>query len=51
MLNVMLGTKATLCFILCPIQVKVKVKFTLGQAMKADTGSSGIVLLFLQHRR
>jgi hypothetical protein len=33
------------------LKVKVKVKFTPQQAMKAQRGSRGIVLLFLQPRR
>jgi hypothetical protein len=33
------------------VKVKVKVKFTLEQATKAQRGSRGISLLFLQPRR
>jgi hypothetical protein len=33
--------------IICGLLCKVKVKFTLEQAMKAQRGSTGIALLFL----
>jgi len=35
------------CAIACPKLSKVKVKFTLEQATKAQRGSRGIALLFL----
>jgi hypothetical protein len=35
------------CTLQCKYSVKVKVKFTLEQAMKAQRGSKGIALFFL----